>query len=491
MSHQKINLKEVAIDVALAVKMPTAIAKRQCGILFANLNKTLYIVAAEETASEVAYAFRRYLPAHEKVEVKIANREDIENELNIIYGSEYNPPLDFGEETAAVRMVDDILNAALAANASDIHLNPSEDQAFCKFRIDGSINEHLNYPIEEHSKLISRIKILADLNISERRLPQDGKFIYNSLTSTRPVDVRVATIPTKYGEKITLRLIGAHELPDDYTALGFSDYYLPIIENSLNQTQGLILVTGPTGSGKSTTLYTFLKKLKEREDLSLISLEDPVEYELEGVTQVSIDHKNTSFSVALRSVLRHDPDVILVGEIRDADTAAIAVRAALTGHLVLSTLHTNTAATVPQRLVDMGVPAYLVASTLNLVISQRLVRKLCPYCLVSSESHQCSTIDEKQTQREQEAFGKTYNTIGCFYCKGSGYKGRSGIYEFFENTKETATLIASSCNDLELENHLREKNITSMFENAKEKVNKGEVEAKSTLRVLGNLISKL
>ncbi|MFT5904699.1 MAG: type II secretory ATPase GspE/PulE/Tfp pilus assembly ATPase PilB-like protein [Cryomorphaceae bacterium] len=332
------------------------------------------------------------------------------------------------------------------------------------------MEQRLESPTDDHHKLVSRIKVLADLKISERRLPQDGKFSYHSPNHNRLIDMRVASIPTKYGGKITLRLIGALKLPNNYQALGFSEESTVIIDGSLNMTQGLTLVTGPTSSGKSTTLYTFLKKIKERDHLSIISLEDPVEYELPGITQVSIDHQKTSFKLALRSALRHDPDVILVGEIRDADTASIAVRAALTGHLVLSTLHTNSASTVPQRLIDMGVAPYLVATTLKLIISQRLVKKLCPHC-ISSEF--------------ESSFGISYKNKGCHYCKGSGYKGRSGVYEFIQIDNGLREIISNQLSEQVINTYQKKRGVNSIWKDAQIKVNLALIDYETTQQMVG------
>lgn len=466
------DFSKVDIDTSLALYVPASISKRQGAIAFAIVDGVIFIARANDTDVDPSSALLRYLPEHSKIKVEKTDPSLIEQAQLYIYGTNTGT-VESGNTPQSVRIVNAIFNKAVAAKASDIHLNPEENLSRCKVRVDGTMEDHGSFSIEDHHKIVSRIKVLADLNISERRLPQDGKFSYSAPNSTRPIDIRVATIPTKHGEKVTLRLIGALELPEKFSSLGFSNEHSSVIEKALNKPQGLILVSGPTGSGKSTTLYTFLNYLKAREGLSLISLEDPVEYELPGVTQVHIDHKKTSFAVALRSVLRHDPDVILVGEIRDADTASIAVRAALTGHLVLSTIHTNTASSVPQRLVDMGIPPYLVASTLNLVIAQRLVRKICHAC---------------QRPATDTYFGNSFTTSGCLYCRGTGFKGRSGVYELLENHATLAGLISDEAGSPTIDKHSRERGELSIFEDAKKKVNAGEIDAQSAIKAVGTIL---
>ena len=466
------DFSQVAIDTALALKVPMPIAKRNSAIVFAHVQGVIHIAASEDTAGEVKYSLLRYLPEHDSISVEIVETETIKNSLNKVYGKRVNRDGGLTEESTAVRMVRELLSSAIINKASDIHLEPSDASSRCRMRVDGSMQSHSQYDSTDHHQMVSRIKVLADLNISERKLPQDGKFSFYSELQSRSIDIRVASIPTKHGEKITLRLIGAMELPDKLESLGFDKKSVKSIHENLKIAQGLVLVTGPTGSGKSTTLYSFLKHLRKSEDLSLISLEDPVEYEMAGVTQVGIDHQRTSFSRALRSALRHDPDVILVGEIRDAETASIAVRAALTGHLVLSTLHTNSAVTVPQRLVDMGVPAYLVASTLNLVISQRLVKKLCKYC---------------QKETDATSYGRSYKTDGCKYCMGSGYAGRAAVYEIMEIDNTIRRMVVSGQSEIDLHGYLQKNKVRSLWQEGKKKVNEGVIDAESAERVIGRV----
>ena len=471
MSPDSISLSEVSIDPRIALNIPMNIASRSGAIAFARVDDQIFVAAKQSTYKTVASVFAKYLPGECSIIVDVAEDEEISESIRSIYGKkQVLAEVSDNEESKAMIIVSKTLDSAAISGASDIHINPDDSDCVCSFRVDGVIQEHETYAIDEHQKVVSRIKVLADLDISERRIPQDGKFRYQAPNFERPIDVRVATIPTLKGEKITLRLIGALDLPESFSQLGMSEEISRQLEDSLNLSQGMIVVTGPTGSGKSTTLYTCLQKLSRRKEFSIISLEDPVEYEIEGVTQVSIDHENTSFSNALRSCLRHDPDVLLVGEIRDKETAEIAIRAALTGHLVLSTLHTNSAAGTPERFIDMGVADYLISSTLSMVISQRLVRGLCDKCL------EATTCD---------VFEKSFKASGCKYCKGSGFKTRSGIFESLRVGTEIAEAINTDSRESSISSLMKEHGMPSIWDDAKNKVQSGKIDSKTALRAVG------
>jgi len=340
------------------------------------------------------------------------------------------------EEAPIVRLVNLLITQAVADRASDIHIEPTEHDIRIRYRIDGVLHEVMRSPKNIQNSLISRLKVMADINIAERRVPQDGRV--GLVVGGRAVDLRVATLPTVYGEKIVLRILDKTSVLLELEDLGFLEQPYKRFEESFRKPYGAILATGPTGSGKSTSLYATLNILNTP-DKNIITVEDPVEYRLPGVNQIQVNPKaGLTFASALRSILRADPDIVLIGEIRDRETAQIAVEAALTGHLVLSTLHTNDAPSAITRLVEMGVEPYLVASALDCVVAQRLARKLCDRCRVEYEP----TEAELRTAGFPEGteVGTLYRAVGCPACGKTGYKGRAGLYEVMPVTEEIETL---------------------------------------------------
>ncbi len=334
--------------------------------------------------------------------------------------------LESAEEAPVIRMVNMILVEALRTNASDIHFEAMEKTSRLRYRIDGALIERPSPPKALHNAIVSRIKIMSDLDIAERRKPQDGRFKVRALK--KEVDIRVSILPTIHGEKVVMRTLDKTNLAPSLGALGLDDFAYKAMKYAIEQPHGIILVTGPTGSGKTTTLYSCLQDLNQP-DVNIVTAEDPVEYELPGVNQVHVNQQvGLTFASVLRSVLRQDPDIVLVGEIRDGETADIAVKAALTGHLVLSTLHTNDASGVIARLIDMSVPPFLLASSLILAQAQRLFRKLCPICKKPCDP----TPEILSANRIDPSFfeGATiYEPSGCTKCNGIGYKGRGAIME--------------------------------------------------------------
>jgi len=334
-----------------------------------------------------------------------------------------------GQMISVVSLVAFIVEEAYSLRASDIHLEPQSDSIRVRYRIDGWLKDFHKLPLRIHSEVISRIKILAGLRTDEHQAPQDGRF--RMVLEARPLDVRVSVAPTYYGENAVLRLLSDKAGIFTLESLGFSQNNAQKIDEAAKKPYGMILATGPTGSGKTTTLYTLLKTLNT-EETSIITIEDPVEYAIDGIQQMQVNSRTgLAFASGLRSILRQDPNVIMVGEIRDAETAGIAVNAALTGHLMLSTLHTNDAATTLPRLLDMKIESYLIASTVNAAIGQRLVRKICPHCkeardITLAEAKSLGhVIPAKMLERQEEFFfGK-----GCAECGNTGYLGRVGIHE--------------------------------------------------------------
>jgi type IV pilus assembly protein PilB len=312
------------------------------------------------------------------------------------------------------------------------------------------------------SGVLSRFKVLAGMDIAEKRAPQDGGFKHQYGRSGDKVDIRVATIPTRHGERMTVRLLALQMESLSLERLGFGERDLAIVEAALARPHGMILLTGPTGAGKSTTLNAAIRRLMAAENLNILTVEDPIEYEIRGVGQVEVDAADkVSFTKALRSVLRQDPDVVMIGEIRDQETADIAVKAALTGHLVFSTLHTNSAASVVTRLVDMGLERFLVAATLRLAVAQRLVRQLCPRC----RSARPLTVPEAAALAHPELAGKTaYDPAGCVYCGGKGFIGRLGLFELLPLDEEWSRMIADGADESALIRRMRELKVPTLQE---------------------------
>jgi general secretion pathway protein E len=328
-------------------------------------------------------------------------------------------------DAPVIRMINALLLQALRERASDLHFEPYEARSVVRFRVDGVLRDVVEPPRALHAALVSRLKVMASLDIAEKRLPQDGRMALK--LGDKSVDVRVSTLPTGPGERVVLRLLDKDTARLDLTALGMSDSTRDAIDALVREPHGILLVTGPTGSGKTTTLYAAMSRLP-RGQVNVMTAEDPIEFALDGVGQTQVNPRiDFTFARALRSILRQDPDIVMIGEIRDLETAQIAVQASLTGHLVLATLHTNDAVSAVTRLADMGVETYLLASSLLGVLAQRLVRCLCPACRVASppSSGEASLLSALGLPREMPL----YRPVGCDECGGSGYRGRTGIYE--------------------------------------------------------------
>jgi len=333
-----------------------------------------------------------------------------------------------------VRLVNSIISHAINDGASDIHIEPSAKDLRIRFRVDGDLKEMMRSSMMAHSAVITRIKIIGGMNIAEKRIPQDGRVEYN--LNDRSVDLRLSVLPTVYGEKVVMRILGSQSQALELDQLGFSQENLELFEKIIGSPNGVILVSGPTGSGKTTTLYTVLKKLN-RPTVNIITVEDPVEYKLEGISQVQVNvGANLTFARGLRSILRQDPDIIMIGEIRDSETAEIAVRASITGHLVLSTIHTNDAASSVARLVDMGIEPFLVSSAVVGVVAQRLIKKICQRCKTSYRPDHTEKMLLKLTDEKQLMRG-----AGCPACNHTGYQGRMAIHEVLVCTKEIRELV--------------------------------------------------
>ena len=355
------------------------------------------------------------------------------------------------EEAPIIKLVNLILTDSVKRGASDIHVEPYENEMRVRFRIDGVLQTVMSPPMKLRDAITSRMKIMAKLDIAEKRLPQDGRIMikYKAEGKKKELDFRVSTVPTLYGEKIVLRLLDKENLRLDMTKLGFEPESLKKFERNILKPYGMVLVTGPTGSGKTNTLYSSVARLNQV-DTNIMTAEDPVEFQLQGINQVQMkDQIGLNFAAALRAFLRQDPNIILVGEIRDFETAEIAVKAALTGHLVLSTLHTNDAPSTISRLMNMGIEPFLVATSVNLICAQRLVRRVCANCKEELDIPQQALIDAGYTPEEAKTT-KIYHGKGCTTCGKRGYKGRTGLYEVMEINDELRELILVGASALEL-----------------------------------------
>ncbi len=355
------------------------------------------------------------------------------------------------EEAPVIKLVNYFLTDAVKRGASDIHMEPYEKEYRVRYRIDGVLQTIMTPPNRLRDAVISRVKIMSKLDISEKRLPQDGRIMVKMMKDGRKkaLDLRVSILPTMYGEKIVMRLLDKENLRLDMTKLGFEAESLAKFQKAIFKPYGMVLVTGPTGSGKTNTLYSSIVQLNSPET-NILTAEDPVEYQVQGINQVQVKEQiGLNFATALRAFLRQDPNIILVGEIRDFETAEIAIKAALTGHLVLSTLHTNDAPSTISRLMNMGIEPFLVATSVNLICAQRLVRRLCPDCKVQDKVPPQVLIEAGYTLEESKTV-KVYRRQGCGNCGGKGYKGRIGLYEVLEITEELRDLILVGASALEL-----------------------------------------
>jgi type IV pilus assembly protein PilB len=368
-------------------------------------------------------------------------------------------------------LVNHLILEAVRKSVSDIHIETYQRILRVRYRLDGSLIETSPLPFKLKSAVISRIKIMANLDISEKRLPQDGRIKIKMGFKT--IDIRVSTTPTIFGEKVVMRILDASNLILDLSKFGINPKGLHHINEALNSPYGMLLVTGPTGSGKTTTLYSALNTLNKT-DVNIMTAEDPVEYNIEGINQINVNHEiGLTFSAALRSFLRQDPDVIMVGEIRDLDTAEIAVKAALTGHLVLSTLHTNDAPSTLSRLTDMGVDPFLSASAIRCIIAQRLIRLLCPECKVRIDPSKHELISYLKLGKSETESLIIYEGKGCSHCNNSGFRGRCGLYEILPITPVIQELIVAKAPPFTIQNKAIEEGMISLRSAGMEKLKAG------------------
>ena len=412
--------------------------------------------------------------------------EEAVESIKVISGDEENqeevdlsPDKVSTEDAPIVKLVNLILQEAIKERATDIHLEPQQDVVIVRIRIDGVLQTIMTPPISSLSGLVTRIKILSNLNIAERRLPQDGRFTIKS--SKREIDVRVAVLPTVYGEKTVLRLLDKSGFGFSLKGLGFEDKMYPIFRRVIAQPYGMVVVSGPTGSGKSTSLYASLKEIKN-EATNITTVEDPVEYQMDGINQVQVHESiGLTFASSLRSILRQDPDILLIGEIRDEETADIAVKFSLTGHLVFSTVHANDAASTITRLLDIGVKPFLVGSCLNLVMAQRLVRTICENCK-EEYSPTKEELDRINLEKSRLNGKNLFQGKGCSQCRNTGYHGRTGIFELIPMSRAIRGLVFDNTNEDVIRQKALEEGMVNLRESGIEKVLNGVTTISEVLR---------
>ena len=468
-----LDLDHVRIDPAWAMRIPPEVAQRRHILPLCKLDDTVIIASASPLDSATERIVNNYVKHKYRVELatpeslkractRVFQRTIFEQHSGDAKRESHSDAHDVSGAADVVALCDEILGAAIIRGASDIHLIPTSQELLVHLRVDGELETYRNLPATTQSGIISRLKVLAGMDIAERRAAQDGRIRSRVGHEHGTIEMRVATLPTRYGERMTLRLLGMQSGQLTLPNLGLRDGDLAMFASATSRPHGLILLTGPTGSGKSTTLYVAIDELLRTRGGNVITIEDPIEYEIAGASQVEIDPADKiNFSKALRSLLRHDPDVVMIGEIRDHETANIAVKAALTGHLVFSTLHTNNAAGVVTRLIDLGVEPFLVAATLRLSMAQRLVRRLCSHC----RRPRTLTLTEAQVLgRSDLADATVFEPQGCIQCAGRGTKGRIGLFELMPGNEALAQLISQGREEQALVSYAQEQGWQSLLD---------------------------
>lgn len=491
-----INLAEVNIPDEILQIIPEVMAKKQHVVAFKKDTTGLHLAMADPSDIQISNFIEKKVGI--PVIVYIATVRDInaiiprytkdfgstfdaiiaESITNAKHATHTDPPI--------IKIVETIIEYAYENRSSDIHIEPERHQALVRFRVDGVLHDILKLPIELHPQIVTRIKVMAKLRTDEHQIPQDGKI--EMKFDTEEIDIRVSVVPITTGENIVMRLLSEKSRQFSLNTLGFSGQSLQKITQSYEKPYGMILSTGPTGSGKTTTMYAILKILNKR-DVNIMTIEDPVEYGLEGVNQIQVNAKtDLTFANGLRSILRQDPNIILVGEIRDEETAGIAVNASMTGHLVLSTLHTNDAATAIPRLLDLTIEPFLIATTVNSIVGQRLVRKIHVPCRVSEDVQAASLAKYAGQPFIEKLFGneqtiRLYRGKGCSLCHGTGYEGRIGIYEVLMMDEQIREAIIARKDADAIRNIAIQNGMVTMLQDGMEKVKEGITTVEEILRV--------
>jgi len=490
-----ISLSKESIPEDVARIIPDKVARRQKAIAFARdatevkvaladpTNKTILEMVARKTGLRVT----AYYASESEIDGTIALYEKaLQKTIDELLHEYVEQATLYKGDLPIIRVVDELVGAAYNDRASDIHIEPEEKTSLIRFRIDGVLQDVLRVPREIHDRVISRIKVLSNLRTDEHLSAQDGKM--TAKLEQEDLDIRVSILPVTQGEKAVLRLLSSHQREYTLSDLGMNQNDLQKVTNAFNKSYGMILSTGPTGSGKTTSIYSILRILNTREK-NIMTIEDPVEYRIPGANQVQVNSKtNLTFANGLRSILRQDPNVIFVGEIRDSETAGIAVNAALTGHLVLSTLHTNDAATAIPRLTDMKVEPFLVASTVNIIIAQRLVRSICLSCKMDEKMAISEIVTHFPADLVQRYFGNGPDAVvhkgkGCKICRQTGYVGRLGLFEVLEVTKNIRKLVSEKADSDLIGRAARTEGMKTMLEDGLEKVANGMTTMEEVIRV--------
>ena len=492
-SHQLkipyIQLGYYEIDKSLIDLFPEKVLRSQKILPLFRLDNTLNIAISDPLASGPIDIARDVTGL--AIEPVIAMEHEIENAIDLHYGisgfididsssDDATNITDLFDETRIVELVDSIITQSQKYNCSDIHIEPRENDIRIRFRIDGRLQDFQSLPNSIHTALVSRLKIMANMDIAETRRPQDGRILFNS--SKGRLDLRISTYPTLYGEKTVLRLLNISEALHSLIALGFEEECEKRFNSMLIGGEGIILVSGPTGSGKTTTLYSTLNKL-ESPDVNIVTVEDPIEYDLDNINQAQINTKSgVTFASALRSILRQDPDIIMVGEVRDEETVELGIRAALTGHLVFSTVHTNDAASGFTRLLNWEVEPFLITSTVKGILAQRLVRRICEECKrsYSPDSEELQMIG--LTLKDKI---KAYKGKGCLSCRNTGYKGRIGIYELLLMDADISELVLNQEPGYKIREQARKNGMTTLLEDGIIKIERGDTTISEVYETLG------
>ena len=499
LSHQLkipfINLGYYSLDPDVLTLVPERIVREFNVLPLFELQGTLNLAISDPLNATPINLVREATGL--KIEPIIVTTSDIENAIDLHYGmskfvtsndqddTDQTNMEDLFDEAKVVDLVDRIIEQSQKYKASDIHIEPRENDLRVRFRIDGQLQEFQNLPLSISSALISRLKIMASMDIAEARRPQDGRILF--VTANSRLDLRISTFPTLYGEKSVLRLLNISESIQSLADLGFEPGPLKKYNEMQVGGEGIILVSGPTGSGKTTTLYSTLYKL-ETPNVNIVTIEDPVEYDLENINQAQVNRKSgVTFASALRSILRQDPDIIMVGEVRDEETVELSIRAALTGHLVFSTIHTNDAASGFTRLLNWGIEPFLITSTVKGIIAQRLVRRICRSC---KESYISEPHDLKKLGIDVEESIKFYKGKGCLSCRNTGFQGRVALYEVLRMSDEISQLIMDQSPAYIIREKAMENGMITLFEDGLIKAKRGETTLSEIIETLGTSQAK-
>ena len=492
-SHQLkipfLQLGHYNIDSSLMDLFSEQLVRKQKMLPLFRLNNTLNLAISDPLDPGPINAARDATGL--KIEPVIAMENEIENAIDMHYGisgfvdietssDDSTDISDLFDEAHIVELVDSVITQSQKYGCSDIHIEPRENDIRVRFRIDGRLQDFQTLPNDIHTALVSRLKIMANMDIAETRRPQDGRILFNS--SKGRLDLRISTYPTLYGEKTVLRLLNISEALHSFKGLGFETDSEERFNSMLIGGEGIILVSGPTGSGKTTTLYSTLNKL-ESPDVNIVTVEDPIEYDLDNINQAQINAKSgVTFASALRSILRQDPDIIMVGEVRDEETVELGIRAALTGHLVFSTIHTNDAASGFTRLLNWNVEPFLIASTVKGILAQRLVRRVCKEC---RQPYEASEDELRMIGLEPQDSFEAYKGKGCLACRNTGFKGRIGIYELLLVDAEISELVLEQAPGYKIREQARKNGMRTLLEDGIIKVNRGDTTISEVYETLG------